>query len=291
MSVMTRREALATAGAVAAGSVLAGTGAAAQGGGKAVKNGRLKQSVCRWCYQRIPLDEFCKGVAEIGLTAVDLLQPDEWDVAARHGLMCSTGYPGQGGGSIVDGLNNRGLHDQIVRTFEAALPRAKKMGVPNLITFFGNRKGMPDGEAIDNCVNVLGRLRPMAESYGINVVVELLNSKVDHADYQGDHTTFGVQVMKGVGSERIKLLYDIYHMQIMEGDIIRTIQQNKQWIAHYHTGGVPGRHELDPTQELQWPAIAKAILDMGYTGYFAHEFIPTRDPMASLREAVVLCDV
>lgn len=291
MGAMTRREALATAGAAAAGSVLAATGAAAQGGGRAVKNGRLKQSVCRWCYQRIPLDEFCKGVAEIGLTAVDLLQPDEWDVAARHGLMCSTGYPGQGGGSIVDGLNNRGLHDQIVRTFEAALPRAKKMGVPNLITFFGNRKGMPDGEAIDNCVNVLGRLRPMAESYGINVVVELLNSKVDHADYQGDHTTFGVQVMKGVGSERIKLLYDIYHMQIMEGDIIRTIQQNKQWIAHYHTGGVPGRHELDPTQELQWPAIAKAILDMGYTGYFAHEFIPTRDPMASLREAVVLCDV
>jgi hydroxypyruvate isomerase len=205
--------------------------------------------------------------------------------------MCSTGYPGDGGGTIVDGLNNRQLHDQIVRTFETVMPKAKKMGVPNLITFFGNRKGMPDGDAIDACVNVLGRLRPLAESAGINIVVELLNSKVDHKDYQGDHTEFGVKVMKAVGSPRIRLLYDIYHMQIMEGDIIRTIQQNKEWIVHYHTGGVPGRHELDATQELQWATIAKALVDMGYTGFMAHEFIPTRDPMTSLREAVTLCDV
>jgi hydroxypyruvate isomerase len=291
MTAMTRREALATAGAAAAGTMLEATSAAAETQGSAVKNGRLKQSVCRWCYQRIPLDDFCKGVKDIGLTAIDLLQPEEWETAARYGLTCSTGYPGQGGGSIVDGLNNRMLHDQIVRTFEGVLPKAKKMGVPNLITFFGNRKGMADGEAIDNCVNVLGRLRPMAEAYGITIVVELLNSKVDHADYQGDHTPFGVRVVKGVGSERIKLLYDIYHMQIMEGDIIRTIQQNKQWFAHYHTGGVPGRHELDATQELQWASVAKAIVDTGYTGYFAHEFIPTRDPLGSLREAVALCDV
>jgi hydroxypyruvate isomerase len=291
MSSMTRREALATAGAAAAGTVLAGAGTAAQSQGSAVKVGRLKQSVCRWCYQRIPLDDLCKGIKDIGLTAIDLLQPEEWETADRYGLRVSTGFPGQGGGSIPDGLNNRMLHDQIVRTFEGVLPKAKKMGVPNLITFFGYRKGMADGEAIDNCVDVLGRLRPMAESYGVTIVVELLNSKVDHKDYQGDHTEFGVRVVKGVGSERIKLLYDIYHMQIMEGDIIRTIQQNKQWFAHYHTGGVPGRHELDPTQELQWPAIAKAILDTGYTGYFAHEFIPTRDPLPSLREAVALCDV
>lgn len=289
MTRVSRREALATAGAVALGSIA--TGAGAQSSGKVVKNGRLKQSVCRWCYQRIPLDEFCKGVADMGLPAIDLLQPEEWEVAARYNLICSTGYPGQGGGTIPDGLNNRQLHDQIVRTFEKAFPQAKKMGVPNLITFFGNRKGMPDGEAIDACVGVLGRLRPMAESYGINVIVELLNSKVDHKDYQGDHTEFGVKVMKGVDSPNIKLLYDIYHMQIMEGDIIRTIQDNKQWIGHYHTGGNPGRHELDDTQELQWATIAKAILDTGYTGYFAHEFIPTRDPMTSLREAVVLCDI
>ena len=290
MTRVSRREALATAGAVALGS-LAGTRASAQSSGKVVKNGRLKQSVCRWCYQRIPLEEFCKGVADMGLGAIDLLQPEEWEIAARYNLTCSTGYPGQGGGTIPDGLNNRDLHDQIVRTFEKAFPLAKKMGVPNLITFFGNRRGMPDGEAIDACVGVLGRIRPMAESYGINVIVELLNSKVDHKDYQGDHTEFGVKVMKGVDSPNIKLLYDIYHMQIMEGDIIRTVQQNKQWIAHYHTGGVPDRHELDQTQELQWATIAKALVDMGYTGYFAHEFIPTRDPMQSLREAVALCDV
>ena len=290
MPRLTRRQALAAAGAAAVGSTLVPR-ASAQGKGSAVKRGRLKQSVCRWCYQRIPLEEFCKGVAEIGLTAIDLLQPAEWEVAARHGLLCSTGYPGEGGGSIVDGLNNRALHDQIVRTFTTALPLAKKARVPNLITFFGNRQGRSDQEAIDNCIAALGRIKPMAEDNEVTVVVELLNSKVDHRDYQGDHTNFGVQVVKAVNSPRVKLLYDIYHMQIMEGDIIRTIRQNKEWLAHYHTGGVPGRNELDPTQELQWPAIVKAILDTGYTGYFAHEFIPTRDPMTSLREAVELCDV
>jgi hydroxypyruvate isomerase len=290
MPRLTRRQALAAAGAAAVGSTLVPRASARQKG-SAVKRGRLKQSVCRWCYQRIPLEEFCKGVAEIGLTAIDLLQPAEWEVAARHGLLCSTGYPGEGGGSIVDGLNNRALHDQIVRTFTTALPQAKKARVPNLITFFGNRQGRSDQEAIDNCIAALGRIKPIAEDNEVTVVVELLNSKVDHRDYQGDHTNFGVQVVKAVNSPRVKLLYDIYHMQIMEGDIIRTIRQNKEWLAHYHTGGVPGRNELDPTQELQWPAIVKAILDTGYTGYFAHEFIPTRDPMTSLREAVELCDV
>src|SRR5215212_3868449 len=228
MTRMTRREALATAGAAAVGSTLGAPDASAQTEEKAVKRGRLRQSVCRWCYAKIPLEEFCRSAAAMGLTAVDLLQPEEWEVAAKHGLICSTGFPGQGGGSIPDSLNNRQLHDTIVKTFEGVLPKAKKMGVPNLITFFGNRKGMADGEAIDNCVDVLGRLRPMAESYGVTIVVELLNSKVDHKDYQGDHTTFGVKVVKAVNSPRIRLLYDIYHMQIMEGDIIRTIQQNKQ---------------------------------------------------------------
>jgi hydroxypyruvate isomerase len=289
MARFTRREALAAAGAAALTPAL--SRAQAQSAGGAVKRGRLKQSVCRWCYQRIPLEEFCRGVAQIGIPAIDLLQPEEWEVAARHGLLCSTGYPGQGGGSIVDGLNNRDLHDQIVSTFEKALPMARKARVPNLITFFGNRQGRSDQEAIDNCIAALGRIKPMAEDNEVTVVVELLNSKVDHKDYQGDRTPFGVKVVKAVNSPRIKLLYDIYHMQIMEGDIIRTIRQNKEWFAHYHTGGVPGRNELDPTQELQWPAIARAIIDTGYSGYFAHEFIPTRDPMTSLREAVQLCDV
>jgi hydroxypyruvate isomerase len=291
MTRVTRREALGVGGAVTASVALAGRAAAGQTGDSAVKRGRLKQSVCRWCYEKIPLEEFSRGVAAMRLTAIDLLQPEEWEVAARYGLLCSTGYPGKGGGTIPDGLNNRALHDQIVNTFAAALPRARKAKVPNLITFFGNRQGRSDEEAIDSCIAALGRIKPMAEDNEVTVVVELLNSKVDHRDYHGDHTSFGVKVMKAVNSPRIKLLYDIYHMQIMEGDIIRTIQQNKELIAHYHTGGVPGRHELDPTQELQWPAIAKAILDTGYTGYFAHEFIPTREPLVSLREAVQLCDV
>jgi hydroxypyruvate isomerase len=286
---ISRRDALKTAGVVAAGAMLAGREAAAQE--KAVKNGRLKQSVCRWCYQRIPLEEFLKQVADMGLPAVDLLQPEEFEVAKKYGLTVSVGYPGKGGGTIPDSINNPALHDQIYEAFKTGIPRAKEAGVPSLITFFGNRKGMPDDQAIANSVACLNRIKPIAEEHGVTVVVELLNSKVNHADYQGDKTAYGVEVMKRVGSKNVKLLYDIYHMQIMEGDIIRTIRDNKDYIAHYHTGGVPGRNELDPTQELQWPAIVKAILDTGYTGYFAHEFIPLRDPMTSLREAVVLCDV
>jgi hydroxypyruvate isomerase len=286
---ISRRDALKTAGVVAAGAVLAGRETAAQE--KAVKNGRLKQSVCRWCYQRIPLEDFLKQVADMGLPAVDLLQPEEFEVAKKYGLTVSVGYPGKGGGTIPDSINNPALHDQIFEAFKTGIPRAKEMGVPSLITFFGNRKGMPDDQAIANSVACLNRIKPIAEEHDVTVVVELLNSKVNHKDYQGDKTPYGVEVMKRVGSKNVKLLYDIYHMQIMEGDIIRTIRDNKDYIAHYHTGGVPGRNELDPTQELQWPAIVKAILDTGYTGYFAHEFIPVRDPMASLREAVVLCDV
>jgi hydroxypyruvate isomerase len=290
MPTLSRRDVIKTAGVLAAGSTLA-TAGRADARESAVKNGNLKQSVCRWCYQRIPLEDFFKGVAEIGLTAVDLLQPEEWDVAARYGLRCSNGYPGKGGGTIPDALNNLALHDEIVATFKGILPKAKAMNVPNLITFFGNRRGMPDEQAIDNCVAGLNRIKPMAEDHGVTVIVELLNSKVDHKDYQGDHTAFGVEVMKRVDSPRVKLLYDIYHMQIMEGDVMRTVRDNKQYIAHYHTGGNPGRHELDETQELQWRSVAKAIHDMGFDGYMAHEFIPTRDPMTSLREAVVLCDI
>ncbi len=286
---LTRRDALKTAGAVALGSALASCSVDAQD--KAVKSGRLKQSVCRWCYQRIPLEDFLTSVAAMGLPAVDLLQPEEFEIAARHGLVCSTGYPGKGGGTIPDGLNNPALHDQIYGAFKDGIPRAKAAKVPNLITFFGNRKGMPDDQAIANCTAILNRIKPIAEDHGVTVVVELLNSKVDHKDYHGDKTPFGVEVMKRVNSPQVKLLYDIYHMQIMEGDVIRTIRDNQQWIAHYHTGGNPGRHELDQTQELQWATIAKAIVDVGYTGYFAHEFIPTRDPITSLREAVVLCDI
>jgi len=192
---------------------------------------------------------------------------------------------------IADGLNNKANHDAIVTGLENAIPMAEKMGVPNVIAFFGNRHGMTDAEGIDNCVAGLNRIKRVAEDHSVTVCVELLNSKVDHKDYQGDHSAFGVQVIKRVGSPHVKLLFDIYHMQIMEGDIIRTVRDNHDYIAHYHTGGVPGRHELDDTQELNWATVCRAIADTGFKGYVAHEFVPTRDPLKSLAEAVALCDV
>ena len=289
MARMSRRDALKAGAAMAA--VTTTRASAQQGSTRVVKNGRLKQSVCRWCYDKIPFEDFCREVAAMGLPAIDLVRPDQWAIAAKYGLICSTGSGVQGAGTIRDGLNNLALHDTIVRAFTDALPKARDAKVPNLITFFGNRQGMPDEQAIDNCVAGLNRIKPIAEDTGVTVIVELLNSKVDHKDYQGDHTAFGVEVMKRVASPRVKLLYDIYHMQIMEGDVIRTVRDNWEHIAHFHTGGVPGRHELDETQELQWTAIAKAIVAKGFQGYFAHEFIPTRDPIGSLREAVALCDV
>ena len=289
MAQITRREALA-AGAMAAVSALAPRIAVGQpAGGKAVRKGRLKQSVSRWCYKAIPDRDFYQAVADMGLPAVDLLPEAQWAVVRDFGLVCSMGYGG--GGTIPDGLNVLANHDAIVKGLTASLPNAAKLGVPNLITFFGNRRGMPDAEALRNCVTGLNRLKGPAEDAGVTICVELLNSKVDHKDYQGDRSAFGMEVVKAVGSPRVKLLYDIYHMQIMEGDVIRTIRQDKDWIAHFHTGGVPGRHELDETQELQWRSVCTAIVDMGYTGYVAHEFVPTRDPLTSLREAVVLCDV
>jgi hydroxypyruvate isomerase len=289
MARMTRRTALGTAAAAAAAALSARQASAGDQTGKAVVKGRLKQSVSRWCYGKIPMPEFCKAVAGMGLTAIDLLEEKDWSIVRDHGLICSMGYAG--GGSIPDGLNVRANHDAIVKNFEEKIPIAAKLQVPNVITFFGNRRGMPDAEAIDNCIAGLNRVKKIGEDHDVTICVELLNSKVDHKDYQGDHTAFGVQIVKAVNSPRVKLLYDAYHMQIMEGDLIRTMRDNKEWIAHVHTGGVPGRHELDDTQEVTWKAIAAALVDMGFQGYMAHEFVPTRDPLTSLREAVTLCDV
>jgi hydroxypyruvate isomerase len=288
MPILTRREALATAAAVAL-SPVAPRPILADSAARVVRKGRLKQSVSRWCYKQIPNAEFYRAVADMGLPAVDLLAQDQWAAVREYGLVCSMGYGG--GGTIPDGLNVPANHEAIVKGLTAALPVAAKLGVPNLITFFGNRRGMPDAEAIKNCVAGLNRLKGPAEDNGVTICVELLNSKVNHPDYQGDRSAFGLEVVKAVGSPRVRLLYDIYHMQIMEGDVIATIRKDKEWFAHFHTGGVPGRHELDDTQELNWRAVCAAIADMGYTGYVAHEFVPTRDPLTSLREAVALCDV
>jgi hydroxypyruvate isomerase len=285
MTTLSRREVIATGAATLA----AARQAAAQTGGRVVKNGRLHQSVCRWCYGKIPAPEFFKAVADMGLTAVDLLTEKEWPVVRDYGLICSMGSGA--GGSIADGLNVKANHDKIIAGLTRAIPIAAANKVPNLITFFGNRRGMGDPEASANCVEALNKVKGVAEEHGVTICLELLNSKVDHKDYQGDHSAFGVAIVNAVGSPRVKLLYDIYHMQIMEGDVIRTIRDNHDAFAHFHTGGVPGRHELDDTQELNWRTVAAAIADTSFQGYFAHEFLPVRDPLTSLREAVALCDV
>jgi hydroxypyruvate isomerase len=251
-------------------------------------SGKLKQSVCRWCYGKMPLDELCSNAARMGFKSVELLGEKEWSIPAKLGLTCALA---NGPTSIASGFNRLENHDKFVKESERLLPLIKDAGIPQMIVFSGSRAGQADSEGIKNCAIGLKRITPLAEKLGITIVMELLNSKVDHKDYQCDHTTWGVELVKQVGSPRFKLLYDIYHMQIMEGDVIRTITDNFEHINHFHTGGVPGRHELDATQELQWATICKAIVDKGFTGYLAQEFIPTRDPMTSLREAFELCDV
>ncbi len=257
---------------------------------KPASGGRLKQSVCRWCYGRMPLDELCKNAAAFGYQSVELLNPDEWSVPGAHGLTCAVANSVPSN-PIPRGFNRAANHDQIVKELEERLPLVAAAGLPNQICFSGNRDGLSDREGIDNCIKGLKRITPLAERLGVTLIMELLNSKVDHGDYHCDRTWWGVEVARGVGSPRFKLLYDIYHMQIMEGDVIRTITDHFDHIAHYHTGGVPGRNEIDGTQELHYPAICRALADKGYAGFVGQEFIPKRDAMASLREAMGVCDV
>jgi hydroxypyruvate isomerase len=250
--------------------------------------GRIKQSVCRWCYDKISLDDLCKNAARMGIKGIDLLNHQDWPTVQKYGLVPAMTPSSI---SIPVGFNRKENHEKLIRETRENIERAAAAKAPNVIVMSGNRRGMPDEEAKENCAIGLKQLTPMAEDKGVTLCLELLNSKVDHKDYQCDHTAWGVDVMKRINSPRMKLLYDIYHMQIMEGDIIRTIRENIQYIGHFHTGGVPGRHELDDTQELNWRTVAKAIADLNYQGFMAHEFIPTRDPMKSLEEAVKLCSV
>jgi hydroxypyruvate isomerase len=253
--------------------------------------GRLKQSASRWCYRSIALPDLCRAAKAMGLSGIDLLASDDWPIVRQHGLVCSMGYAALRDDFIPRGFNDPASHDLLVGELERALPLARQHGVPNLIAMFGNRQGRSDAQATDACVTGLKRIAPSAERYGVTICVELLNSKVDHKDYQGDRTAFGANIIEAVGSPRVKLLYDIYHMQIMEGDVIRTIREHANHIGHFHTGGVPGRHELDGTQELNYHAVASAIADTGFTGFMAHEFVPTREPLRSLKEAVEVCSV
>jgi hydroxypyruvate isomerase len=253
------------------------------------RKGRIKQSVSRWCYKEIPLDKLCAYSAQIGCKGIDLLGPEDYEIPGRYGLVCSMAYGG--GGDIPNALNRVENHAKIEEGFRKNIPLAAKAGVPNMITFSGNRAGMSDEEGAKNTIVGLNRVKKIAEDNGVVICLELLNSKVNHKDYMCDHTAWGVQVVQAVNSPNVKLLYDIYHMQIMEGDLVKTIQDNIQWLAHFHTGGVPGRHELDGTQEVQWDGVMRGIVAANFHGYVAHEFVPTRDPLTSLREAVDLCDV
>ena len=300
MGIFDRRQVLrsAIAGSAAAlfasSGSLAGQSASAQQAPAAAptpRKGRIHQSVSRWCYQKIALDDLCKAAVQMGLKGIDLLQPDEFEVPRRYGLICTMGYVGAG--DIKKALNRLENHDAIEAALRKNVPLAAKAGVPNVITFSGNREGMSDEEGARNTVTGLKRIRSIIEDNGVILNVELLNSKVDHHDYMCDHTAWGVHVMEEVGSPNIKLLYDIYHMQIMEGDLIATIQANIKWLGHFHTGGVPHRHELNDTQEVNWAGVMRGIAETGFKGYVAHEFVPlpTNDPLTSLRQAVDLCDV
>lgn len=253
------------------------------------RKGRIRQSACQWCYRGMSIDQLAQAAASIGLQAIDLLQPDDYGIPRRYGMVCSMGYAGAG--EINKALNRVENHAAIEQAFRANIPRAAKASVPNVITFSGNRAGLSDEEGARNTIAGLNRVKKIGEDHGVTICLELLNSKRDHHDYMCDHTAWGVRVMQEVNSPNVKLLYDIYHMQIMEGDLIETIRQNIQWIGHFHTGGVPGRHELNGTQEIQWDGVMRAIADSGFRGYVAHEFIPTGDPIASLKAAADLCDV
>jgi hydroxypyruvate isomerase len=253
--------------------------------------GNVNHSVCRWCYDSIPWDEFCQGVKNIGIPAIDLVQPKDWPTLQKYGLYSSMCYVA-GDISLTDGFAEPGFHEKLVKQYLDVIPLMKKAGYTDVICFSGSRRGMDDETGLNNCVKGLQQILPLAEQNGVTIQMELLNSKINHKDYMCDRTSWGVALCKKLGSPNFKLLYDIYHMQIDEGDVIHTIQDNNAYIGHYHTGGVPGRHEIDETQELYYPAIMKAIIATGFKGYVAQEFIPAeKDKMASLQKAVIICDV
>lgn len=286
---------------IALKNIIAGTAALSTGamlssfskmGGKqsGLLKGNINHSVCRWCFSQLSVEELCMAGNEMGLKAIDLVGPKDWPTLQKYGLessMCNGAEI-----NLVNGFNDKQYHSTLLKNYSDMIPLVAKAGYKNLICFSGNRAGKDDETGLSNSAEGLKQLMALAEKHKVTLVMELLNSKIDHKDYQCDKTSWGVELVKRVGSGNFKLLYDIYHMQIDEGDVIRTIKNNHQYIAHYHTAGVPGRHELDELQELNYPAIMKAIVGTGFKGYVAQEFIPVKsDKLASLRQAVVLCDV
>ncbi|MFZ9856322.1 MAG: hydroxypyruvate isomerase family protein [Limisphaerales bacterium] len=283
---ISRRTALASTAAASVTALIDRLSAADVASGM---KGHIHHSVCKWCYPKVELETLAQWGKGNGLGSIELLEIQDIPKIQKHGLTCAmvSGIPG----GITKGLNRLENHDKIVEWVEMAAPKVANLGCQNIICFSGNRQGQSNEEGIKNCAIGLKRLMPIAEKHKVTLVMELLNSKVDHADYQCDHTAWGVDLCKAVGSDRFKLLYDIYHMQIMEGDVIATIKKSAPYIAHYHTGGVPGRHEIDETQEVFYPAIMRTIAETGYKGFVAQEFIPKKDPLTSLKQGVTICDV
>jgi hydroxypyruvate isomerase len=255
--------------------------------------GNINHSVCRWCYGSIPLEDLCVAVKKIGFSAIDLVGPKDWPTLQKHGIFSSMCNGAEL--NLVDGWNDKKFHPQLIKNYSEMIPLVAKAGYKQLICFSGSRRGIDDETGWNNCADGLKQIMGLAEKNKVEIVMELLNSKVNHKDYQCDKTAWGVELCKRTGSENFKLLYDIYHMQIDEGDVIRTIKDNHQYISHYHTGGVPGRNEIDETQELYYPAIMKAIVGLGYKGYVAQEFIPTpktnEEKLVSLEKGIKICDV
>ena len=295
---LSRRHFLSTGSAAAAVAASLATRIGAADTAAGLK-GRINHSVCKWCYEKTPFETLCQASKDMGITSIDLIDPPDFPMVKKYGLTSAmVSFPtiaGPGGekvGSIPHGFNRPEYHDLLVQAYEPLLKASADAGMKKVICFSGNRNGMDAATGLKNCAAGLKKLLPLAEKLGVTLVMELLNSKVNHPDYMCDHSAWGIELVKAVGSEHFKLLYDIYHMQIMEGDVIATIRSGHPFFAHYHTGGVPGRHEIDDSQELFYPAIMKAITDTGYKGWVAQEFIPARtDVMASLKQAVGICDV
>jgi hydroxypyruvate isomerase len=257
-----------------------------------IQKGRFKQGVTRGVFGRgANLEDSCREAARLGIKGFDLIGPKDWPTLKKYGLVPSM-YPSGPGGTIPEALNRRENHERLRPLMHAAIDEAAANGVPNIITFSGNRNGMADQEGADTCVAFLNEVKAHAEDKQVTICMEYLNSKVNHKDYMFDHIAWGVEVMRRVNSPRVRILYDIYHAQIMDGDIVRNIRDHFQWIGHFHTGGNPGRHEIDETQELNYRFVMQAIADLGYTGFVSHEYSPSdgHDPMAELTKAIKICD-
>lgn len=287
---MNRTQALKTIAATSLGSIALPQIAKSMNALPADLKGNINHSVCQWCYNDIPLEKLCEAAKEMGIKSIDLLNPSQWATTAKSGLTCAMAYASDLG--LTKGFNDLTLHEKLIQDYATNIPKAADAGLKNVICFSGNAKGLSSEQGLENCAKGLDTVLKVAAKHNMTVSMELLNSKVDHKDYQCDHTEWGVKLCEKLGSENFKLLYDIYHMQIMEGDVIATINKHIKYISHFHTGGVPGRHEIDETQELYYPAIMQAIVKTGFKGFVAQEFIPSRpNKLTSLQQGITICDI